>query len=199
MAHHVWPTTLGAPLEAGVQDSPAAAPAGGAPADGLATALKALISVPFGIAIALIALFLTTGFTVPTRWELESMTPEEKDDRRQYWVAVLGGTYIAIVVVGTVVMYMGSRVAGKMMRARDESRDKHLWLWVVVMFLPYYLLLTSLTLTYHLLLTSLTLSPPTSSSLIPANRGASTACPRSVESSQPVPRASGPGSPTQSI
>ena len=37
----MWPTTLGAPLEAGVQDSPAAAPAGGAPADGLVTALKA--------------------------------------------------------------------------------------------------------------------------------------------------------------
>ena len=48
------------------------------------------------------------------------MKPEEKDDRMQYWVAVLGATYIAIVVVGTVVMYMGSQVAGEMMRARYE-------------------------------------------------------------------------------
>ena len=147
MAHRMVPTTLGAPLEAWVQDSPAAAPAGGAPADGLMTPLKAVVgalvtSVLCGIAIAL---FSTTGFTVPTSVELESMKPEEKEDRMQYWVAVLGCTYIAIVVVGTVVMYMGSRVAGKMMRIRCESRDERLQLGVMVMFLPYYILLTSLT------------------------------------------------------
>ena len=83
-----------------------AAPAGGAPADGMVTALKAVvgalvISVLCGIAIAL---FSTTGFTVPTSVELESMEPKEKYDRPQYWVAVLSGTYIAIVVVGTVVI-----------------------------------------------------------------------------------------------
>ena len=73
-----------------------------------------VISVPIVIALS------TTGFKVPTSVELESMTPEEKDDRTQYWVEVLGGTYIAIVVVGTVVMYMGSRVARMMRRARYE-------------------------------------------------------------------------------
>ena len=73
------------------------------------------------------------------------MTPEEKDDRTQYWVEVLGGTYIAIVVVGTMVMYMGSRVAWMMRRAHYEPRDERLQLLVVVMFLPYYFLLTSLT------------------------------------------------------
>ena len=81
---------------------------------------------------------------VPTSMELESMDPQEKDDRRQYWVAVLGCTYIAFVAVGTVVMYVGSRVLGKM-RARYEKRDERLLLWVIVMFLPYYLLLISLT------------------------------------------------------
>jgi hypothetical protein len=82
---------------------------------------------------------------VPTSVELESMTPEEKDERTQYWVEVLGGTYLAFVVVGTVVMYMGSRVAGEMMRARYEPRDGRLQLGVMVVFLPYYFFLTSLT------------------------------------------------------
>ena len=43
------------------------------------------------------------------------------------------------------VMYMGSRVAGKMMRARYEPRDGRLQLGVMVVFLPYYFFLTSLT------------------------------------------------------